>query len=68
MSVNDFNDKGRAYVSEDEFFEYVERTAIDGDTKKVHIDNEGQEVVWYCNSFGCKLAEYNRTEGYGITF
>lgn len=68
MNIYDFDNRGRAYVDENEFFAYIEKTAYRDDKKKVLINDNGQEVVRYCNSAGCKLAEYNRAEGYGQTF
>lgn len=63
MKILDFDDYGRAYVTEDEFMAYLKQTAQDDDYTK-EIDG----VVYYYNGGGCKLAEYHRNEGYGQTF
>lgn len=63
MKILDFDEYNRAHVSEDEFMAYLQQTAQEGDYTK-----ERDEVVYYYNSFGCKLAEYHRNEGWGQTF
>lgn len=63
----DFDDYGRAWCSEDVFFDYIEKTAESGDyTKEGQIEED--EIVSYFNAGGCLLARYNRTIGYGETF
>ena len=57
----DFDERGRAYVSEDTFMGYLEQYAVEGDYTR-----EKDDVVYYYNSAGCNLAEYHRKEGYGI--
>lgn len=62
-----FDEYGRAWVSEDAFFAYLNRTVYDDDyTKEGEV--EGDEVISYFNGGGCLLARYNRTIGYGMTF
>lgn len=63
MKYLEFDDYGRAYVSEEEFMAYLQQNAQDGDYTK-----ERDGVVYYFNGGGCKLAEYHRNEGYGETF
>lgn len=63
MSIFDFDDRGRAHVTQYEFEEYLEKTCEEGDYQR-----ERDGVVYYFNSFGCKLAEYNISEQYGMTF
>lgn len=63
MKYLEFDDYGRAYVSEEEFMAYLQQTAQDDDYTK-----EKDGVVYYFNGGGCKLAEYHRNEGYGETF
>lgn len=62
MSVLDFDDRDRAHVSEAEFtsFLYSHYGVNEGDHTKVVND-----VVYFCNSAGCKLALYDRREEYG---
>lgn len=62
VSILDFDDRNRAYVSEDRFREYLQQTAEEGD-----YERERNDVVFFYNSFGCLLAEYHRKEGYGMT-
>ena len=63
MSIFDFDDRGRAHVTQYEFEEYLAKTHEEGDYQR-----ERDEVVYYYNSFGCKLSEYHIREQYGITF
>lgn len=62
MTINDFNDRGRAYVPEEEFvsFLYSQYGFQEGDYTKECNNN-----LYFCNYAGCELAVYNRTEGYG---
>jgi len=59
----DFDDHGRAFVSEERFREYLQATAEEGD-----YERECNGVVYFYNGGGCLLAEYHRQEGYGTTF
>lgn len=73
MTVFDFDDRNRAYVSEQEFMDYLSRTAYHDDYTKVEqIECQVGEKDWrqceclvYYNSGGCKLALYNRDFNYG---
>ena len=60
-----FNKWGVCVASEERFFAYVEKTKQRGDYYKEHTNDKGDEMVYYCNSFGCILAEYNRTHHFG---
>lgn len=72
----DFDEKGRAHVSEQEFMDYLYRRAVKGDyTKETECECEVGDKDWrYCeclnyyNSFGCLLAQYNRSFNYGRVF
>ena len=76
MNVLDFNDRGQAYVSEEEFMDYLSKTAKRGDyTKVVQRECQVEEKDWrwceclvYYNSAGCMLASYNRDYNYGEVF
>ena len=63
MKYLEFDDYNRAYVSEEEFMEYLQQTAQESDYTR-----ERNGVVYYYNSAGCILAEYHRKEQYGETF
>ena len=63
MKYLEFDERGRAHVTQYEFEEYLEQMRDDGD-----YQNERDEVVYYYNAWGCKLAEYHIREQYGITF
>ena len=73
MTAFDFDDRNRAYVSEQEFMDYLSRTAYHDDyTKVVQMECQVGEKDWrrceclvYYNSGGCKLALYNRDFNYG---
>lgn len=73
MNVLDFNDRGRAYVSEQEFMEYLAKTALRGDyTKSLRAECEVNDkdyrvcdFIGYYNEGGCLLARYNRDFNYG---
>ena len=73
MNVFDFNDRGQAHVSEQEFMDYLARTAQRDDYIKV-MQRECQvgdkdwrlcECLLYYNGGGCLLALYNRDYNYG---
>lgn len=76
MTALDFDDRGRAYVNETEFFDYLAKTARRDDyTKVMLIECQVGEKYWckcecvvYFNSAGCKLALYNRYANYGEVF
>lgn len=59
----DFDDHGRAYVSEERFREYLQGMAEEGD-----YERERNGVVYFYNGGGCVIAEYHRNEQYGMTF
>lgn len=59
----DFDDRNRAFVSEERFREYLQATAEEGD-----YERERNGVVYFYNGGGCVIAEYHRQEGYGTTF
>lgn len=59
----DFDDRNRAFVSEEQFREYLQATAEEGD-----YERERNGVVYFYNGGGCVIAEYHRQEGYGTTF
>jgi hypothetical protein len=63
ISIFDFDDRNRAFVSEEQFREYLQATAEDDD-----YERERDGVVYFYNGGGCLLAEYHRQEGYGQTF
>lgn len=59
----DFDKRGRANVSEGRFMEYLSQMARSDDYTSVRND-----VVYYFNSGGSKLAEYHRKGRYGVVF
>ena len=73
MTILDFDDRNRAYVSEQEFLDYLSRTAYHNDyTKVVQIECHVGKNDWrqceclaYYNSGGSMLALYNREYNYG---
>ena len=73
ISILDFDDRNRAYVSEDEFMDYLAKTAYSSDYTKTgrrecqvgDKDWRMCECLLYYNSGGCLLALYNRDFGYG---
>lgn len=73
MTVLDLDDRNRVSVSEQEFLEYLSRTAYHDDyTKEVRLECQVAEKDWrmcdclaYYNSVGCMLAVYNRDYNYG---
>ena len=76
MDVFDFNDRNQAYVSEQEFMDYLSRTAYHDDYTKTgqrecQVSDEDWrmcECLLYYNSGGCLLALYNRDFNYGEIF
>ena len=76
MKYLTFDERNRAYVSEQEFMDYLAQTADAGDyTKDMEVECQVGEKDWrvcdctlYYNSAGCKLALYNRDFNYGETF
>ena len=76
MNVFDFNDRGRAHVSEQEFMDYLAKTSYPDDYTKIsemecEVDDKNRtrcECLLYYNSNGCLLASYNRDFGYGELF
>ena len=76
MTALDFDERGQAHVSEQEFMDYLVKTAERDDYTKV-MTKECQvgekdwrmcECLVYFNSAGCKLAQYNRDFNYGEVF
>ena len=59
----DFDSRGRANVSEERFMEYLGQTARSDDYTR-----ERDDVVYYFNGGGSKLAEYHRRGRYGVIF
>lgn len=76
MTILDFDNKNRAYVSEQDFMDYLSRKAYRDDyTKVVQTECQVKEKDWrlceclvYYNSAGCRLALYNRNYNYGEIF
>lgn len=62
MTALDFNDRGRAFVSFDEFNNYMNERLEGGDYTK-----EKDGITYYYNS-GVLLAKYDNNEGFGVTF
>ena len=73
MTVFDFNDRGQAHVSEQEFMDYLAKTARRDDyTKRVFSECQVTDRYWvmcecinYYNGGGCLLARYNLDFNYG---
>lgn len=63
MTALDFNDKGRANVSFNEFNNYMNERKEQSD-----YTEEKYGITYYYNSGGCLLAKYDNNEGYGITY
>lgn len=73
MNILNFDDRGHAHVSEQEFLDYLAKTAYKDDYTKVsrrecqvgEKDWRICECLLYYNSGGCLLAIYNRDYNYG---
>ena len=65
MTSIDLDERSRAHVSEQEFMDYLAKTAERDDYTK---DWRECECRVYFNSAGCKLALYNRDYNYGEIF
>lgn len=73
MNAFSFDSNNRAHVPEQEFMDYIARTAEHGDyTRERRVECQVREKDWrmcecllYFNSAGCKLALYNRDFNYG---
>lgn len=63
MTALDFNDRGQAFVSFDEFNNYMNEYKEPGD-----YTEEKNGITYYYDSFGCLLAKYDNNEGFGVTF
>lgn len=64
MTALDFNDRGRAFVSFDEFNDFMNERMEEGD----YIKEKDEITYYYYNSGGCLLAKYDNNEGFGVTF
>ena len=63
MTALDFNDRGRAFVSFDEFNYYMNARLEYG---FYSIEKDG--ITYYYNSGGCLIGKYDNNEGFGITY
>ena len=63
MTALDFNDRGQAFVSFDEFNNYMIEYKEHGDYTE---DKDG--ITYYYNSGGCLIGKYDNNEGFGVTF
>lgn len=62
MTALDFNDRGQAFVSFDEFNNYMNERLKEGDYTK-----EKNGITYYYNSGSCLIGKYDNNEGFGIT-
>lgn len=63
MTALDFNDRGQAFVSFDEFNNYMDERLEEGDYTE---DKDG--ITYYYNIGGCLIGKYDNNEGFGITY
>lgn len=63
MTALDFNDRGQAFVSFDEFDNYMNKYKEHGD-----YTEEKNGITYYYNSCGCIIGKYDNNEGFGVTF
>lgn len=63
MTALDFNDRGQAFVSFDEFNNYMNERLEEGDYTK-----EKDGITYYYNCGSCLIGKYDNNEGFGITY
>jgi len=76
MNAFSFDNRGRAYVSEQEFMDYLSKSAYHDDyTQESREECQVNDKDWkmcecllYFNGGGCLLARYNRDFSYGELF